>query len=108
MPSSLHTFHNIDEFNGGACQTPLPHPDDAFEKPFLLYIISDGSMATGNDTKGRSGHITFRRLGNIVHKIQWSALKLWRVVRSSATAEILSASEAMSTGLYMHEIIADF
>lgn len=69
--------------------------------------MSDGATAVANETKGRSGHIIFHRQGDIVHPIQWSARKLRRVARSSATAEILSAAKSMSNGLYLREIISE-
>lgn len=82
-------------------------PNHNIEKQFVIDIISDGATAVADETRGRSGHIIFRRQGQIVHPIQWSARKLRRVARSSATAEILSAAEAMSNGLYLREVMAE-
>lgn len=82
-------------------------PDLTCENPFFVDIISDGAMASAGGTKGRSGHIIFHPLRHIVLPIQWSARKLRRVTRISATAEILFAAQAMANGLYMREGIAE-
>lgn len=68
-------------------------------KPFVLVIISDGASAAAHDVKGRGGFIILRRLGNIVHPIQWSARRLRHVSRSSDTDEILDAADALSSGM---------
>lgn len=82
-------------------------PPAKASEPFILDIMSDGASAAANDVKGRGGFIIFRRLGNIVHPIPWSARRLRRVSRSSATAEILAAADAVSSGMYIQEVLVN-
>lgn len=74
---------------------------------FLLDVMSDGATASSGETKSRGGHLIFRRLGKIVHPIQWSARCLRRIARSSSTAETLAAADAMSNGLYLRSILLE-
>lgn len=82
-------------------------PNRTVWNPFVVDIISDAAMAAVGETKGRGGYIIFRRSNHVVHPIQWSARKLRRVARSSVTAEVLGAADAMSNGLYIREILAE-
>ncbi len=97
-------LHRLKQHNA---QLHFDSPTSTDHASFILDIISDGATATAAETKGREGHIIFRRCGNTVHPIQWSARYLRRVARSSATAEILAAAEAMSNGLYIKSIMLE-
>lgn len=83
----------------------LPPPESI--QPFVLDILSDGVTSTKGEGKCRSGHIIFRRHKDIVHPIHWSARLLQPVSRSSGTAKILSAADAMSNGWYLQAILAE-
>ena len=75
--------------------------------PPVLDVLSDGAMAQKGEDKGREGTLVFRRFDDdIVHPIHWTARHLWRVSRSSTTAETLSAAEAVSNGLYLKALIS--
>lgn len=64
-------------------------------------------MANKGDPKGREGSTIFRRFSNIVHHIQSLARRLYRVSRISATAEIIAAANATSTGIYLKALITE-
>lgn len=68
---------------------------------FSYAVYSDGSMGTKKDDAARGGFIIFRCNGKISHPIYWHSRKLRRVARSSATAEILSAADAMDKAAYL-------
>eukprot|EP00171_Calliarthron_tuberculosum_P001417 IDg1417t1 len=74
---------------------------------FFLEVYSDAAMGGKKENGGRGGFIVFRRSGTIVHPIYWSARKLRRVARSSTTAEILAAADAVSMALYLQEVQAE-
>eukprot|EP00171_Calliarthron_tuberculosum_P023073 IDg23073t1 len=59
----------------------------------------------GHDSKRRV-HL-FRRSDEVVHPIHWSSRRLRRVARSSSTAEILAASEAVDVGVYYRELLSE-
>lgn len=63
------------------------------------------SIAEGG---GRGALVIVRRCGHVVHAIHWSARKLRRVARSCATAELLAASDAASTLIYLQSLIDEF
>lgn len=74
---------------------------------FELEVLSDASMAPFNEGGGCGGYIVFRRNGDIIHPIIWSARKLRRVARSSSTAELLAASNATSAAVYLQELLGE-
>ena len=60
------------------------------------------------DDHGRGGYIIFRRNGDITHPIFWLSRKLRRVARSSTTAEILSAADALDKAHYLRTLVSEF
>lgn len=102
--SSLHTRHlkTLKSIVNSQTKTPPqitynPAPDGA---AFSLQALSDASMSTAIEA-ARGGFIIFRRCGDTVHPIYWSARKLRRVARSSSTAELLAASDATNALAYL-------
>jgi len=75
--------------------------------PFHFDVYSDGAMGSKKDDAARGGFIIFRRSGDIVHPIIWNSRRLRRVARSSATAEILSAADAVDKALYLSALCAE-
>lgn len=84
-----------------------PPRTDVNLPPFTLDFISEGATTPVPKTNGREAHILFRRCGDIVHPFTWSARKLRRVSRSSATAEIISAANAVSNELFIRVVLED-
>ena len=74
---------------------------------FILEAISDASMSSISEEGGRGAYLIYRRCNDIVHPLFWNARKLRRVARSSSTAELLAASDAASTLVYLQELIAE-
>lgn len=85
------------------CLAPIQNTENTFSP----YIFSDGAKATAGEVRRRSGHIIFRHVGQVLHPIQWSHRKLRRESRINATSEVLSAVEALLTGLYMRDSIIE-
>lgn len=75
---------------------------------FSLEAISDAAMSPISEGGGRGAHIIIRRNGDVSHPIYWSARKLRRVARSSSTAELLSASDAASSLIYLQHLMEEF
>ena len=75
--------------------------------PFILEAFSDAAMAHKGEIKGRLGIIIVRRCGNVIHPLLWRAKKLQRVSRSSTTAEILAAADAVSCLMYLRHLLAE-
>lgn len=75
---------------GAVLQLNSPQYRSSFN--FVLDLLSDAATACDGETKVRSGSVIFRRYGDTVHPIQWTARRLRRVVRSSSTAEISAAA----------------
>lgn len=76
-------------------------------RSFLLDVIMKGAMAAAGDLRRRGGHIIFCQLGNLVHRIHGSSFQLRRVSRSSSTAEILAAADAMYNRVYIKTLLND-
>eukprot|EP00171_Calliarthron_tuberculosum_P005283 IDg5283t1 len=74
---------------------------------FHLDTYTDASMAGKKENGARGEFIIFRRCGDTVHPIYWSSRKLRRVARSSSTAEILAAADAVDMTRYIQEILAE-
>ena len=74
---------------------------------FSIDIYTDAAMAKKNGEKSRAGFIIFRRNGDMVHPIHWSSRNLRRVARSSSTAELLSAADALDSALYLQAVHAE-
>eukprot|EP00171_Calliarthron_tuberculosum_P004551 IDg4551t1 len=72
---------------------------------FSIDVYSDASQGQKKDPSPRGGFIIMRRLGDVTHAIQWSSRKLRRVARSSSTAELLAAAEAIDTAIYLQELL---
>lgn len=73
---------------------------------FCLQAMSDASMNTSTEA-ARGGFVIFRRAGDIIHPICWSARKLRRVARSSSTAELLAASDAANMLAYIQILLGE-
>ncbi len=58
-------------------------------------------MSAKAEGGSRGGFIVFRRSGDTVHPIYWSSRKLKRVARSSSTAEILAAADAIDMASHL-------
>lgn len=78
------------------------HPQS--NQDFTLHAVSDAAISTASES-ARRGFIIFRRSGDVTHPIMWSARKLKRVARSSITAELLSASDAVSALAYIQHLL---
>lgn len=107
--NSLHT-HNLEDLRALRRTDKRHAPVLNFNYPhnhtrFELEAISDASMSPATEGGGRGGYIIFRRCGDTIHPVQWSARKLRRVARSSSTAELLSASDAASSIVYLQELM---
>jgi len=74
---------------------------------FAMSVYSDGSPGSKKDEAARGGFILFRRHGDTVHPIYWSSRRLRRVARSSSTAEILSAADAVDKSYYISALAAE-
>lgn len=74
--------------------------DDSFK----IEVYSKASMGSKKDNFPRGGYIVFRRFGDIVHPIFWNSRKLRRSARSSATAEILAAADAVDKSYYIAKL----
>lgn len=74
---------------------------------FSLEAISDASMAKASEGGARGAYVIMRRLGDVTHPIHWSAKKLRRVARSSSTAELLAASDAVSSLTYLQALLSE-
>lgn len=77
------------------------------DNKFSLEVYTDAAVGAKNDMSGRLGYVIYRRCGDTTHPIHWGAHKLRRVARSSATAEILAASEGTSAVLYLQSLLAE-
>lgn len=76
-------------------------------REFTLEAVSDASMSPITEGGGRGAYIIMRRQNDTIHPIYWSARKLRRVARSSSTAELLAASDAVSTLTYMQQLLGE-
>ncbi len=65
-------------------------------------------MGTEKHSAVRGGFIIFRHFGTIIYPILWSPSRLRRVARSSATAEILSAADAMDKPFHIPKLLFQF
>ena len=101
----MHTFSHAQASKTQGATIRFLSPDFDQKSNFVLDVITDGAMANKGDDKGREGYIIFRRLGNIVHRIQWSARRLRRVSRSSSTAKTIAPADAASSGLYLKHVL---
>lgn len=76
------------------------------EQGFKLEAMSDGSMRTTDDkTNVREGIILFRRCGEVVHTIEWTSRLAKRVARSTSTAELFAAGEAVNKITYFKHLV---
>lgn len=108
--SALHTRHlktlktvvNVQLKN----TSPITFQPSGHGGPFSLQALSDASMATSTDA-ARGGFIIFRRSGDVVHLLFWSARKLKRVARPSSTAELLAAPDATNTLAYLQHLLEE-
>lgn len=82
-------------------KTPSP------KAPFSLEATSDASISSAAEGGERGAFLITRRRGNMVHPIHWNARKLRRVAWNSATAELLAASDAVSTLVYMKTLMGE-
>jgi len=76
-------------------------------RPSELVAFSDAALCGKKEEGGRAGFIIVRMQGDIIHPISWSARKLKRVARSSSTAELLGAADAVSHLLYLSSVIKE-
>lgn len=74
---------------------------------FDMADMSDASMSPTSEGGRRGAYILYRRCGDVIHPIFWSARKLRRIARSSMTAELLAASDAFSTLRYLQKLHAE-
>lgn len=81
--------------------TPSSH------NPYTLEVVSDASKSPIAEGGAHGGYFILRRRGGLIHSIIWSARKLRRVARSSSTEELLPASYATSTLVYLQELFAE-
>lgn len=78
------------------------------EHPFKLEGISDASMREStNGSNVREGIIILRRSGDCVHAISWVSRLARRVARSTSTAELLAASDAVDRLTYLNHILIE-
>lgn len=74
--------------------------------PFKLEAMSDASMQAHNDkTNVREGIIIFRRSHSIVHAVGWMSRLARRVARSTSTAELLAAADAVDRLTYFKHLL---
>lgn len=87
-------------FKHDAKNLPTLHfatPTSSKQQQFSLETVSDASMSTAAEGVGRDAYTIFWRSGDVLHPLYWSASKLRRVTRSSDTAVLLAASDAVNT-----------
>eukprot|EP00171_Calliarthron_tuberculosum_P022319 IDg22319t1 len=105
-------LHHLKELGTAIKKEKLKVPEIHFAQPsrhsmYSLEVCSDASMTNKNGDSARGGFIIFRRNGDTVHPIHWSSKKIRRVARSSSTAEILAAADAIDVGLYLAHILKE-
>lgn len=109
--SDLHTDHirllqsHMKSDKASAPSLLFNHPPN--QGDFSLEAISDASMSSASEGGGRGACVVVRRSGDIIHPIFWSSRKLRRVARSSSTAELLAASDAVSRLIYLQALVAE-
>lgn len=78
-------------------------------QPFELEAMSDASMQMKDEkTNVREGIIIFRRSQNIVHAIGWVSRLARRVARSTSTAELLAAADAVDKLTFFKYLLQEF
>lgn len=77
-------------------------------EPFLIDRYCDEALGTKKETAGRSGLGIFQRREDPVHPLHLNSKKLCLVPRSSATAEILAASETCNIHRYILHLLDEF
>ena len=78
-------------------------------QPFHLEAMSDASMhQLADKTNVREGIIIFRRSGTIVHAISWMSRLARRVARSTSTAELLAAADAVDMVTHLKHVLEEF
>ena len=107
----LHHLKDLKALVKYSCKKP---PVLVFKPPKIsslsrshFEVYSDGSMGTKKESAARGGFIILRRFGSIVHPIFWNSRRLRRVARSSATAEILSAADAVDKSFYLSKLLEE-
>ncbi len=85
----------------------ISFPSSEAGSKFHFDVYSDASMSSKSEEGARGGFVIFRRSRDIVHPIYWSSRKLRRVARSSSTAEILAAADAIDMASYLASLAAE-
>lgn len=76
--------------------------------PFQLEAMADASMQTQNKKVNvRGGIIIFRRSGRVIHPIAWLYRLARRVARSTSTAELHAAADAVDRVAYLKHQLED-
>lgn len=75
---------------------------------FRLEAMSDASMKKADaQANVREGYIIFRRSGDSTHPISWTSRRARRVARSTSTAELLAAADAVDKVTYLKHLLEE-
>ena len=73
---------------------------------FHIDVYSDANCPR-NFHDAREGFIIVRRCNDVVHPVYWTSRKLRRVARSSSTAELIGAADAVDKALYIAAVLRE-
>lgn len=77
-------------------------------RTYKLEAMSDASMQSHEEKSNvRQGILIFRRSGDIVHPIAWLSRLARRVARSTSTAELLAAADAVDRVTYLKHLLEE-
>lgn len=103
----LHQLQGLIKLDKSTAPT-LRFSAPASPSSFFLEAVSDVAISSVAEDGSRGAHIIFRRCGDIVHPLFWTAQELRHVVRGSAIAELLAASNAKNTLVSLQLLLAEF
>lgn len=112
MKCSQLRLHHIKALNATLKQLKLYPAKLSFHSvngsTFALEAMSDASLRERDSkTNVREGILIFRRSDDIIHPIGWTSRLARRVARSTSTAELLSAADAVDQITYLNTVLKE-